>query len=59
MSWEGAESGFREEVDYRVKMSLVTAAMENLSRSLRQSWSIKAVLPEPTGLPLRKEDGQL
>lgn len=34
----------------RVKMSFVTAAMEYLDRRTLQSWSIRAVLPEPTGL---------
>ena len=35
---------------YRVKMSLVTAAMLYSSRSFRHNASIKAVLPDPTGL---------
>lgn len=35
---------------HRVKMSLVTAAMLYSSRSARQSLSIRAVLPDPTGL---------
>lgn len=33
-----------------MKMSFVTAAMLRSSRRARQSWSIKAVFPEPTGL---------
>lgn len=35
---------------YLVKMSFVTAAMLYSSRRARQSLSIKAVLPDPTGL---------
>ena len=35
---------------YRVKISFVTAAMLYLSRRARQSLSIRAVFPEPTGL---------
>jgi hypothetical protein len=34
----------------RVKMSLVTAAMLYSSRRARQSASMRAVLPDPTGL---------
>jgi len=34
----------------RVKMSFVTAAMEYFSRRARQSASIRAVFPDPTGL---------
>lgn len=33
-----------------MKMSFVTAAMLYLSRRARQSFSINAVLPDPTGL---------
>ena len=46
----GGGLGDRKGEEYRVKMSLVTAAMLYSSRSLRQSWSMRAVLPEPTGL---------
>lgn len=35
---------------YRVKMSFVTAAILYSSRSARDSASIRAVLPDPTGL---------
>ena len=35
---------------YLVKISFVTAAMLYLSRRARHSFSIKAVLPDPTGL---------
>ena len=34
----------------RVKMALVTAAIEYVSRRARQRASMRAVLPEPTGL---------
>jgi hypothetical protein len=34
----------------RVKMSLVTAAIEKRARSCVQSASMRAVFPEPTGL---------
>jgi hypothetical protein len=42
---------FRNSQSSRVKMSLVTAATDIWSRSLRHSASISAVLPEPTGPP--------
>jgi hypothetical protein len=37
-------------VSYRVKISLVTAAMLYWSRRAWQRASMRAVLPEPTGL---------
>lgn len=40
----------RNSASSRVKMSFVTAAMEYFSRSARHSASMRAVLPEPTGL---------
>ena len=40
----------RNSASSRVKMSLVTAAMLYSSRRARQRASIRAVLPEPTGL---------
>jgi hypothetical protein len=36
----------------RVKMSFVTAAMENRARSCVQRASMRAVFPEPTGLEI-------
>ncbi len=47
---EGVSGGSEGGGGYRVKMSLVTAAMEYLSRRARQRASMRAVLPEPTGL---------
>ena len=60
---EGVDGGFycmrsggrawcfvRNSASSRVKMSLVTAAMLYSSRRARQRASIRAVLPEPTGL---------
>ena len=40
----------RNSASSRVKMSFVTAAMEYLVRSSLHSASMRAVLPEPTGL---------
>lgn len=40
----------RNSASSRVKMSLVTAAMEKALRRAWQRTSIRAVLPEPTGL---------
>lgn len=40
----------RNSASSRVKISFVTAAMEYFSRRARQSVSIRAVFPEPTGL---------
>ena len=45
----------RNSASSRVKISLVTAAMEKASRKAWQSASMSAVLPDPTGL----EKGQL
>ena len=45
-----AELRIRKSLSSRVKMSLVTQAMEKRVRSARQRASIRAVLPEPTGL---------
>ena len=42
----------RNSASSRVKMSFVTAAMLYSARRARQSSSIKAVLPEPTGPPM-------
>ena len=47
---ESAWCECRKSASSRVKMSFVTAAMEYVLRRERQSWSIRAVLPEPTGL---------
>lgn len=44
------EKGGKGGLTYRVKMSLVTAAMLYSSRRARQSFNIRAVLPDPTGL---------
>ena len=45
-----AECRIRNSQSSRVKMSLVTAAMEYCARRDWQRASIRAVLPEPTGL---------
>lgn len=45
-----AECLVRNSASSRVKMSFVTAAMLYLLRRARQRASMRAVLPEPTGL---------
>lgn len=58
----GGEGGEGREEGYRVKMSLVTAAMERWERRWRHRASMRAVLPDPTGLQvhcqLAMDDGR-
>ena len=47
---QAPEKGGKWGLTYRVKISFVTAAMLYSSRRARQSFNIRAVLPDPTGL---------